>query len=33
LTQFHIDEDGNLTRTVSTPIASAANGIAIVTGR
>jgi hypothetical protein len=33
LTQFRIDEDGNLTRTVSTPIASAANGIAIVTGR
>jgi DNA-binding beta-propeller fold protein YncE len=32
LTQFRIDEDGNLTRTVSTPIASAANGIAIVTG-
>lgn len=33
LTQFRIDEDGNLTRTVSTPIASAANGIAIVTDR
>ena len=33
LTQFHIDEDGNLTRTVSTPIASAANGIAIVPAR
>jgi hypothetical protein len=31
LTQFRIDEDGNLTRTVSTAIASAANGIAIVT--
>jgi DNA-binding beta-propeller fold protein YncE len=31
LAQFHIDEDGNLTRTVSTPIASVANGIAIVT--
>jgi hypothetical protein len=31
LTQFRIDEDGNLTRIVSTPIASAANGIAIVT--
>jgi len=30
LTQFRIDEDGNLTRTVSTPIASPANGIAIV---
>jgi hypothetical protein len=33
LTQFRIDEDGNLTRTVSSPIASAANGIAIVTER
>jgi hypothetical protein len=33
LTQFHIDEDGNLTQTVSTPIASAANGIAIVRTR
>lgn len=33
LTQFRIDEDGNLSRTVSTPIASAANGIAIVTSR
>jgi hypothetical protein len=33
LTQFRIDEDGNLTRTVSTPIASAANGIAIITER
>jgi hypothetical protein len=31
LTQFRIDENGNLTRTVSTAIASAANGIAIVT--
>jgi hypothetical protein len=31
LTQFRIDQDGNLTRTVSTPIASPANGIAIVT--
>jgi hypothetical protein len=31
LTQFRIDEDGNLTRTVSTPIPSVANGIAIVT--
>ena len=31
LTQFRIDQDGNLTRIVSTPIASAANGIAIVT--
>ena len=30
LTQFHIDEDGNLTRVASTPIASRANGIAIV---
>jgi hypothetical protein len=30
LTQFRIDDDGNLTRTVSTAIASAANGIAIV---
>ena len=33
LTQFRIDEDGNLTRTVSTLIASAANGIAIITER
>jgi hypothetical protein len=33
LTQFRIDEDGNLTLTVSTPIASPANGIAIVTAR
>jgi hypothetical protein len=33
LTQFRIDEDGNLTRTVSTPIASAANGIAIIAER
>jgi hypothetical protein len=33
LTQFRIDEDGNLTRTVSTPIASVANGIAIVPAR
>ena len=33
LTQFRIDEDGNLTRTVSTPISSAANGIAIITAR
>jgi hypothetical protein len=33
LTQYRIDQDGNLTRTVSTPIASAANGIAIVTER
>jgi hypothetical protein len=33
LTQFRIDDDGNLTRTVSTPIASAANGIAIVSAR
>jgi hypothetical protein len=31
LTQFRIDEDGSLTRTVSTPIASVANGIAIIT--
>ena len=30
LTQFHIDEDGNLTRVASTPIPSRANGIAIV---
>jgi hypothetical protein len=30
LTQFRIDEDGNLTPTTSTPIESAANGIAIV---
>ena len=33
VTQFHIDEDGNLTRTVSTPVPSAANGIAIVPAR
>jgi hypothetical protein len=33
LTQFRIDEDGDLTRTVSTPIASAANGIVIITDR
>lgn len=33
LTQFRIDEDGHLTPIVSTPIASAANGIAIVTAR
>lgn len=30
LTQFRIDEDGNLTQTISTAIASAANGVAIV---
>jgi hypothetical protein len=30
LTQFRVDEDGNLTQTISTVIASAANGIAIV---
>lgn len=33
LTQFRIDEDGTLTRIVSTPIASVANGIAIVPAR
>jgi hypothetical protein len=33
LTQFRIDEDGNLVRTVSIPIASAANGIAIIAER
>ena len=33
LTQFRVDENGNLTRTVSTPIASVANGIAIVPAR
>lgn len=33
LTQFRIDEDGNLTMIASTPIASAANGIAIVAER
>ncbi len=33
LTQFRIDEGGTLTRTASTPIPSAANGIAIVTAR
>lgn len=30
LTQFRIDEDGNLTQTISTPIASSANGVVIV---
>jgi hypothetical protein len=30
LTQFQIDEDGNLTQTISTAIASSANGVAIV---
>ena len=30
LTQFSIDQDGNLTRVASTPITSRANGIAIV---
>jgi hypothetical protein len=30
LTQFRLDEDGNLTQTISTPIAGAANGVAIV---
>src|SRR5262245_36017369 len=30
LTQFRIDEDGSLRLTVSTPIASSANGVAIV---
>jgi hypothetical protein len=33
LTQFRIDQDGDLTRSVSTPIPSVANGIAIVTAR
>lgn len=33
LTQFRIDEDGNLTPTVRSAIASDANGIAIVSGR
>ena len=33
LTQFRIDEDGNLARIASTPIASVANGVAIVTER
>ncbi len=33
LTQFRIDESGNLARTVSTAIASAANGIAIISNR
>jgi hypothetical protein len=33
LTQFRIDEAGNLTRIVSTPIASVANGIAILPAR
>jgi hypothetical protein len=30
LTQFRMDEDGNLTQTISTAIASSANGVAIV---
>jgi hypothetical protein len=30
LTQFRVDDDGNLTQTASTPIASPANGVAIV---
>jgi hypothetical protein len=30
LTQFRVDEDGNLAQTASTPIASSANGVAIV---
>jgi hypothetical protein len=30
LTQYRIDEDGNLTQTISTAIASSANGVAIV---
>lgn len=33
LTQYRIDEDGTLTRTAGTPIASPANGIAIVAAR
>ena len=33
LTQFRIDEDGNLTRIASTPIASRANGIAIISNK
>jgi hypothetical protein len=33
LTQFRIDEDGNLVRIVSTSIASRANGIAIVSDK
>ena len=33
LTQFRVDENGNLTRTVSTPIPSIANGVAIVPAR
>lgn len=32
LTQFRIDEDGDLSQTTSTAIASAANGVAIVVG-
>jgi hypothetical protein len=31
LTQFSVDEDGNLTQTATTAITSAANGVAIVT--
>jgi hypothetical protein len=30
LTQFRIDEDGNLAQTTSTAIASPANGVAII---
>ncbi len=33
LTQFRIDEDGNLTQIASTPIASAANGVVVVPGK
>ncbi|HEX6975217.1 MAG TPA: hypothetical protein VF147_12515 [Vicinamibacterales bacterium] len=33
VTQFHLDADGTLTRTSTTAIASAANGIAIVSGK
>ena len=33
LTQFTIDEDGNLTQTVSTAIAGAANGVAFISGK
>ena len=33
LTQFHVDEDGNLLQNAASTIASAANGVAIVPAR
>jgi len=32
LTQFRIDDDGNLVQAATSPIASSANGVAIVSG-